>query len=83
MWVHYSPTDIEVSLFLQQLVDLLPCLLQHVLDIHLLLLVSGESHVQSSQHTLLSVALQLFLVNVVLRFVATAKVENRGAKLFL
>lgn len=78
-----SPTDIEVSLFLQQLINLLPPLLYELLDIHLLLLISGEGHVESRQNPFLLMTLQLLLVQIILSLVPTPKEQNGRSQLLL
>ena len=70
------PTDVEVALVLQHGPDIRRTLLQEVLDVDLLCLVPRERHVDLVQHSVVTVMLQLFLVDVVLVFMTTAKEQD-------
>ena len=72
----HSPTHIDIALFLQQTPNRAPVLPQEVLHVHLLWLVTGEGHVQLTQHPVAVVTFQLLLVYVVLVFVPTTEEED-------
>ena len=72
----YSPTDVKVSLLLEQLPNLLLLGPDEMLNINLVLLVARECHLEVGKDALFKVAGELLLIDEVLTAVPAAKEEN-------
>lgn len=71
----YSPANVDMTVVVEHIPDLIVVAVNQVLDIYLLFLVPGEGCVQC-QHSAVDEAFQLFTIDVVYVLVATAKVQD-------
>ena len=72
----HLPAHVDMSAAVQDLPHLLLVLFEEVLDVHLVLAVTGERRVDLAEHSLLQVLIELVLVDEILRTVTTAKVQD-------